>query len=196
MRISPTCLLLLTACLGPTEPEPVRYHFPVVDTDASEPRIPVEGRVLRLRRVVAASSIRERVGWRSPTGERGYFELERWAEQPVDVLERSLSRLLFEGHGFTRSEGASCPVLDVELTAFELVLGDGGPRARVCMVARLFGRSGGEALLERTLEEEVAVPSERPGPELSAALGRALVNLGEQLAEAVAHTLVAHPTGP
>ena len=181
-------LLLLAACFGPTAAEEIRYHLPVVELDPAADSTSASSapRELRLRRVSSASSIRERIQWRDGEGRIGYWALDRWAERPVDVLERALSRVLFEQHGLQRSEAVTAQALDVELTAFELQRGaEGQDAARVAMVARLYEHSGGLALYERTLERTVPLGGGEPGAELSAALGQALVQLSIELAGAI-----------
>ncbi|MCP3920581.1 MAG: hypothetical protein GY711_34070 [bacterium] len=174
------CLLALPGCLsglGPGDVQPMRYF----NADAIVPRVQATtapGQTLRLRRVEAVDHLRERIVWRISDVEYGFYELNRWTEQPVHFLERALSNELYGRRELTRSAAVSMWLLDVQLLAFEEIVRP-EHSVRVVLHAHLIDASGESRLLETY---EADVPVEDDGIERVAAAMR------HALGEAVART--------
>ncbi len=170
--------------LGPGEPTPIRYY--AADPPPGEALERAEGQrplpQLRLRRVRAASHLRERTVWRSSEVEYGFHETRRWTEMPATFLERALARELFERHGFRRTERAIGLALDVELEAFEEVL---RPRheARVVLALSLV-QTGNEVRLAERFETRVPIGGD-DGADTARAIRAALGEVVAQAAQAV-----------
>jgi ABC-type uncharacterized transport system auxiliary subunit len=85
---------------------------------------------LRLGRIQASAHLDERLVFRSSTREIGYYEQQRWSEEPREYLRRALAREFYEHRGLTRVVSGPAPTLEVELSSFEEVRGP-KPVARV-----------------------------------------------------------------
>lgn len=79
------------------------------------------GLELRLARVNAGSSIRDRLVYRDSGHEVGYYEERRWTEKPEAYVRRALARALFERRGVAQVIAGAAPTLDVDVIAFEEV---------------------------------------------------------------------------
>lgn len=116
-------LLWTTACITPSEGQPVRAFRPLVPPLEAVAEVPLGQErplgELRLRPVVAASHLKSRMVYREDDVEFGFREFLRWAELPEEYVERALAEALFESGTFVRSEQAGAPSLTVELLAFE-----------------------------------------------------------------------------
>ena len=179
-------LSLSLACIGPGDPQPIRYFSaevtPVEAALATEPGTP-EGGALRLRYVEAAGHLKERIVWRASDVEYGFYELRRWTEAPAVWLERALAHALFQARGFERTEAAAAPALDIELVAFEEYLGD-AHEAHVAVELRL-SESGGAALLEKRIERRVPIADVEP-TSVARAVREGLAGVVAEVARAVA----------
>lgn len=127
-----------------------RYFSPEPTRAARSPKSsdPLE---LRLGQVSAASHLDERMAYRVGGAEMGFYDDQRWTENPEAYLRRALERDLYEERGLSRIVAGDAPILDVELTAFEEVRGQPA-KARVSVSFGL--RDDRRAFVERTLEFE------------------------------------------
>ena len=170
--------LLLGACLPEARLVEPRYFTPlepVVATPGQTGPRETTGPLLRLRRVSAAAHLRDRIVWRRSEVEFGFRELRRWTQPPAQLVERWLARELFERRGLRRALAGPHPTLEVEVQAFDEVLGP-AHAARVQLLARLTDARG-VSLHERTYDVERPLEGRDPG-----AIARAM---GEALAEAL-----------
>ena len=141
---------------------------------------------VRLRRVEAAAHLGERIVWSDGEVRYGFREFLRWTEPPVAWLGRALDRELYEVRGLARHEGSTTAALDVELVAFEEVVGD-EPSVRVAVVARVTGPDYA-SLLDRTFEEGASV-TERGPEHVARALSACLASVVARTADAVEDSL-------
>lgn len=189
--------LLVAGCALTSKSESIapRYYSPersgAIETPASPPQgIAAE---LRLGHVSAASYLDERMVFRDSAFELGYYQEKRWTEAPEEYLRRRLERALFEERGLRHVVGGAAPTLEVELTAFEEIR---KPKriARVQVSVRLQ-----DARLVRweatlTVDQPVAEASnDAVADEMVEAVGVALVNVVNQIAERVTKDLLAPP---
>jgi ABC-type uncharacterized transport system auxiliary subunit len=173
-------------CFGRGPQEPTRYFRP--GSPPAAPRAAAEAAAgpaapaLRLRRVVAAAYLQERMARRTSEVELGFSDLARWAEQPATYVERALARELFEARGLPRTEATSGAHLDVEVRAFEEVTAPAHTAAVALAVILADGRDA--VLLERSFAAER--PIEGSDPEAVArAMGAALEDAARAAARAV-----------
>lgn len=129
---------------------------------------------LRLGKVTSGPHLRERIAYREPGHEIGYYEDRRWTERPDVYVRRALERRLFEEGGFRRVLGGPVPVLDVEVIAFDEVRDGRGRAARVSL--RMVLSQDRVVVREDTLSIDVpvAVTKDRGVDEVVAALSTAL----------------------
>lgn len=106
---------------------------------------------IELGRVASSATLREKVAYRERAFEVGFYEERRWTERPGAFVRRALARSLFEERCFRRAFGGGAPALEVEVVAFEEVLGP--PRAARVRL-RVILRSDRDALLEDTVTVE------------------------------------------
>jgi hypothetical protein len=191
-------LFLCSGCalLSKSEPFAPRYFSPEqVGSAAPSPRkiSSAPGVPLRLGAITSGSDIRENLVFRSSSTELGFSE-ERWTERPESYLRRALSRALFEERGLQRVISGRAATVDVELAAFEEVLGAEG-RARMTVVVILHDEH--LVLLERTLTVERAIVrsggTERNPNDVVKALSEALAMIVDQIAETVLAELARSP---
>lgn len=184
------CLLLtalLTGCFGGAATP--RYFHPVLRADRDAAAVSSGATPLRLRAVTAASYLDERIVWRRSEAEVGYYGDERWTESPAAYVERALGRELFERRGLRRSANSQTPyTLELVVRRFEEVLLP-GHLARVELGVWLVDAQR-DAVLERTVRVERPVGEER-AEALAGAMGQALEDAVEQVADAVERTLTA-----
>jgi len=142
--------LLTTGCALTSKAEVVtpRYFSPDPVAAERSPAAPA-GLELRLGQVSAASHLDERIAYRVGGTEMGFYEDQRWSENPEAYLRRALERDLFEERGLTRIVAGDTPILDVELTAFEELRGQ-PTKARVAITFSV--RDERRSVIERSLE--------------------------------------------
>ncbi|HKU37620.1 MAG TPA: ABC-type transport auxiliary lipoprotein family protein [Polyangiales bacterium] len=173
-----------------SEPIPMRYF----SADASQRSAPsvrgdLSGLSLRLERVRSSSHLGEPIAYRTSEHELGYYDEERWTEQPEAFLERGLERALFQERRVTRVMGGASESLAVELVAFEEVRGP-QPIARVEAIVTLHDERA--AHLEQTIRVERPISTEAgkdPTLRTVAALSAALDTAVEQIADLVSQRL-------
>ena len=140
---------------------------------------------LRLGEVSAAAHLDDRIAYRVSAAEMGFYDGQRWTENPDAYLRRALERDLFEDRGLSRIVAGQSPILDVELTVFEELRGKPS-RARVSLTFLL--RDDRRSYLQRTIALEKVV-ERKPGADaaqclaetLTAALDDAVRQLGDEV---------------
>lgn len=182
----------LTGCalLTKNEPQVPRYFTPLdaeatasVSSTAARPAM-----TLRLGRVDAASSLRERIAYRTSDHEIRYYDGRRWTDRPTAYLERALTRSLFERYGLTMVVSGAAPTLLVELTAFEEIR-DKPHRARVEVTIVM--EHAGRARLHETIrhEENITDSDDDEAEAVVKALSLALNQVVERVAARSVATL-------
>jgi uncharacterized lipoprotein YmbA len=151
---------------------------------------------LRLGQVSCASHLDERMAYRVAGAEMGFYEDQRWTENPEAYLRRALERDLFQERGLSRIVTGGAPILDIELTAFEELRGQ-PTKARVAVTFSL--RDDRRSFLERTLEFERPLV-QRAGADAAQRLAETLtLTLAEavrQVGDEVLQNLRAAPAAP
>jgi cholesterol transport system auxiliary component len=188
--------LALSGCalLGKSEPQVPRYFAPEYEGRPA-PAVAPAGRQLRLGQVQGWPHLRERMVVRSTAHELSYREDRRWSERPEVYLRRALARTLFEERGLTESLSGRAVTLDVELIAFEEVV---GPR-RARLQARLLLRDDQGALLAETVTTEQPVGPGAladPAAAMAEAFAQALRGGVDQIADRVVARLAARAAEP
>jgi ABC-type uncharacterized transport system auxiliary subunit len=188
-----------TACALTSKSEPVVPRY--FDLDQNSPtssgaEFPSRpARRLRLGQIEAAEHLDERLVFRSSTREIGYYEGQRWSEQPREYLRRALARELYERRGLVRVLGGSAPTLEVELSSFEEVRAN--PEvARVRLTYVL--HDDRSVLLERTITIEREVTrgaSSKQADAVVLAMAEAMHLAVREIARSVADALP-QPTSP
>lgn len=113
-----------------------------------------KARGLRVGAIVGSVHLEERIVYRPSASELGYYTSLRWTEPPERWLSREFAAQLFQERGVEQLIGVVGPILEVELTVFEEVLGP--PHlARVQLLARL--QDGKSIFWQETLSVEVPV---------------------------------------
>lgn len=108
---------------------------------------------LELGRVTSGINLREKIAYRDAAFEEGFYEDKRWTERPEVYVRRELEHALYEEHGMRRALAAQAPALEVEVLAFEEVIGPGPSHAaRVQLKAVVHDEQ--QALLEKTYTVE------------------------------------------
>lgn len=182
-------LLLLTsgcALLSKSEPAAPRYFSAEAADRPARAAAEKSGQPLRLGTITSGADIRENLVFRRSDFELGYDEDHRWTEKPEVYLRRSLARMLFEERGFQRVVSGRANTLEVELAAFEEVLGPQG-KARARAVVVLHDERA--VLIERTLTVEEPVGDSREPEDVVRALSAALARLVEQIGALVAESV-------
>jgi cholesterol transport system auxiliary component len=188
------------ALLNKAEPLTPRYFSPAPGTQSSGPRqrdpsVNAPAQRLRLGEVQAATYLEARIAYRVAQSELGYHEDRRWTEDPQDYLRREIGRQLFEQRRVLRVFAGSAPTLDVELTAFEEILG-AKPLVRVSASYGL--RSDREAVGAGTITVERPLKggdSDRPR-EVAVELGAALTAAVSQICDRVLQDLSVTASSP
>lgn len=104
---------------------------------------------VELGRVSSGLNLREKIAYRDAAFEEGFYEDKRWTERPEVYVRRELEHALYEEHGMRRALAAQAPALEVEVMAFEEVIGpQGNHAARVQLKAVLHDNE--QALFEKT----------------------------------------------
>lgn len=120
------------------------------DSDKGTPK--AQG--LRVGAIVGSVHLEERIVYRPSPSELGYYTSLRWTEPPERWLSREFTAQLFEERGVKQLIGVVGPILEVELTVFEEVIGP--PHiARVQLLARL--QDGKAIFWQETLSVEVPI---------------------------------------
>jgi uncharacterized lipoprotein YmbA len=165
------CGILVISCALTSKSEVFspRYFSPEPISGARSAKL-AEPLELRLGQVSAASHLDERIAYRVGGAEMGFYEDQRWTENPEAYLRRALERDLFENRGLSRIVAGGAPILDIELTAFEELRGQ-PTRARVAVAFSL--RDDRRSFAERTLELERPV-RDRPGTDAAQSLAQTL----------------------
>lgn len=142
---------------------------------------------LRLGGVDAAAHLRERMVFRQPSGEVGFYEERRWTERPEVYARRALSRALFEQKGLREVVAGEAPTLSVELLAFEEVRRDDGSAVRLRLAAEL--SDDRTVVWRQTFAAEKALPG-KSDDERAGAIAAALAQCLQEVAAAVAESTV------
>jgi len=161
-----------------------RYFSPQAERATRSAKAPMAYE-LRLGSVTSASHLDDRIAYRIGRSEMGFYEDQRWTENPESYLRRALERDLFEERGLSRIVTGTAPILEVEITAFEELRGSPA-RARVVLTFML--RDERRSLGGRTLELERPVTqqagsdaAERLAGTLSETLEAAVRELGDEV---------------
>ncbi len=195
--------LALSGCALLTKADPMtpRYFSPEAPSDPRASGAPPSagagaGLELRLARVNAGSSIRDKIIYRDSTYEVGFYEERRWTEKPEVYVRHALSRALFEQRGIAQVVAGAAPALDVDLVAFEEVRAP----AHVARIELAYALRDDRAVsLAETVTVERPVPTAKEGAEANAvaqALGEALKEAVEHVAERVTLKLAAARGAP
>jgi uncharacterized lipoprotein YmbA len=162
-----------------------RYFSPEPARTARSPQAP-SGLELRLGQVSAASHLDERIAYRVGGSEMGFYEDQRWTENPEAYLRRALERDLFEERGLSRIITGDTPILDIELTAFEELRGE-PKKARVAVTFGL--RDDRRAVVERSLELQRPLV-QRAGADAAQLLAETLTNTLDEAVREVGNQVV------
>jgi len=161
-----------------------RYFSPEPSAATRSPKLE-ETLELRLGQVSSASHLDERIAYRVGGAEMGFYEDQRWTENPEAYLRRALERDLFEQRGLSRIVAGGTPILDIELTAFEELRGN-PTKARVAVTFSL--RDDRRSVVERTLDLQRPVvqtagadPAQRLAETLTRTLDEAVRAVGDEV---------------
>jgi len=109
------------ALLSKSDAFVARYFTPENAPMHADPAVP-NGLELRLGRVNSAAYIKDKIVFRDSAYEIGYYEEERWTENPEVYVRRALQHALFDRRGIRQIVYGSGTTLDVDVIAFEEVL--------------------------------------------------------------------------
>lgn len=143
---------------------------------------------LRLGQVSSASHLDERIAYRVGGAEMGFYEDQRWTENPEAYLRRALERDLFEERGLSRIVTGGTPILDIELTAFEELRGQ-PTKARVAVTFSL--RDDRRSVVERSLDLQRPIV-QRAGADAAQRLAETLTRTLDEAVRAVGDEVVAN----
>lgn len=179
-------LLLAAGCLAPQPPAEPRYFSPSAPpaVDAGSERA-ASGPPLRLRRVRAASYLRDRMVWRRGV-EIGFYDLLRWTESPARYAQSWLEEELFGRRGLRRASSPDVAKLDATLDAFDELLSPAHEAAVELDVVLTDPKLG--TLVDRSFEVRRPIASDDPAA-VADALGEALAEAAAQVGAAVAQAL-------
>lgn len=179
------CALLFLGCLpaclgglGPSDEPLTMHYYSAAVSSKAEPKA-TGSMPLRMRRVTSASLLGKRIVWRSSMVKYGFYEANRWTEQPKDWLEEALAKELFETRGIMRTESVQSPTLAVHLAAFEEIR-QPAHEARVALVLRLI-EPNGESLSERSLEAREPIQDDEMNT-VATAMSKALERVVHEVA--------------
>jgi ABC-type uncharacterized transport system auxiliary subunit len=189
---------LLSGCalLTRSKTVDIRYFTPDIEARANAPAPTATALQLRLGRVTAAAYLNERIAYREPSAEIGYYSKLRWAEPPEAFVRRALSRRLFQDHGVREIVSGVGPSLEVDLEAFEERRGD-TTAARVQITWRLRDRR--TVVVQRTVTVEQPIRDGDPDDTahaLVAAMGQALDSVVGSVSTEVIAALPTYPQAP
>jgi len=163
-----------------------RYFSPEPVAATRSPKVG-ETLELRLGQVSSASHLDERIAYRVAGAEMGFYDDQRWTENPEAYLRRALERDLFEERGLSRIVAGGTPILDIELTAFEELRGN-PTKARVAVTFSL--RDDRRSVVERTLDLQRPVvqtagadAAQRLAETLTRTLNEAVRAVGDEVVE-------------
>jgi len=163
-----------------------RYFSPEPASGTRSPKT-TDRLELRLGQVSSASHLDERIAYRVSGAEMGFYDDQRWTENPEAYLRRALERDLFEERGLSRIVTGGAAILDIELTAFEELRGQ-PPQARVAVTFSL--RDDRHSFIERTLDlkrplvqRAGADAAQRLAETLSKTLDEAVRDVGNEVVE-------------
>ncbi|MBX3225960.1 MAG: membrane integrity-associated transporter subunit PqiC [Labilithrix sp.] len=144
---------------------------------------------VQLGRVTSGLNLREKIAYRDSTFEQGFYDDKRWTERPEVYVRRELERTLFEEHGFRRALASQAPALEVEVVAFEEVIGPGEAHsARVQL--KVVVHDDHDALLEKTFTVERPVAADPKGfAGVVQAMAQALDAAAEEITTATARAV-------
>lgn len=161
-----------------SEPLAVRWFTPETErprlTSAAAPAAPAahaDAPPLRLGRVTSGRHLRERMVYRDPSYEVGFYDDRRWTERPEVYVRHALAKKLFDDGAATPVVGGDVPVLDVEVLAFEELRRAGARAGRVSL--RLVIHDDSRVFAEDTVTVDEPAESERPSA-VVAAIAQAL----------------------
>ena len=162
-----------------------RYFSPEPVTASPSPKV-TDKLELRLGQVSSASHLDERIAYRVGGAEMGFYEDQRWTENPEAYLRRALERDLFEQRGLSRIVAGGTPILDIELTAFEELRGQ-PTQARVALTFSL--RDDRRSVVERSLDLQRPLV-ERAGADAAQRLAETLTRTLDEAVRAVGDEVV------
>jgi cholesterol transport system auxiliary component len=193
-------LVASTGCALLTKAEPLEPRFFTPESTAKPgggaSASAASGLELRLARVNAGSSIRDRLVYRDAGHEVGYYEERRWTEKPEAYVRRALSRALFERRGVAQVIAGAAPTLDVDVIAFEEVRAP-SHLARVELAFTLHDERAVRLADSVVIEKAVAVTKDEASAEaVVQGLGDAMEAAVESVAARVTERLVADRAAP
>jgi len=115
---------------------------------------------VQLGRVRSGGNLREKIAYRDSAYEQSYYEDKRWTERPELFVRRELERTMFEEHGFKRALAAQAPAVEVEVVAFEEVI---GPAHAARVQLKVVVHDDKDSLLEKTYTVERPVAADANG---------------------------------
>ena len=188
-----------TGCALLTKAEPLEPRFFTPETTArpaggaggASASAASSGLELRLARVNAGSSIRDRLVYRDSGHEVGYYEERRWTEKPEAYVRRALARALFERRGVAQVIAGPAPTLEVDVIAFEEVRAPSHV-ARVELAFTLHDERAVRLADSVLIEKAVPVTKDEASAEAAVqGLGEAMEAAVESVAARVTERLVA-----
>jgi len=191
MRIVPLVFLLCSVgcSLAPdTVPQPrwFRAPLPVLETVEPAPGAPE----MRFTTVEVAQHLRERMTWRRDGVEYGYYDLNRWTEDPEEVATFAVHAAVFASGRVRRSLRNNVPTLHVLLRSFEQVIDDSGDYIEVELIA-VIEDSQGDLAFQKSYSGTAPVDGD---PVMMAReLGNVTGHLVQELAHDVAQAARALP---
>jgi uncharacterized lipoprotein YmbA len=185
--LSVVCCALPVGCALTSKAEVLtpRYFSPEPAAGTRSPKA-TDRLELRLGQVSAASHLDERMAYRVGGAEMGFYDDQRWTENPEAYLRRALERDLFEERGLSRIVTGGVAILDIELTAFEELRGQ-PPQARVAVTFSL--RDDRHAFIERTLDLKRPIV-ERAGADAAQRLAETLTKTLDEAVRTVGNEVV------
>jgi hypothetical protein len=126
------------------------------------------------------------MAYRVGGAEMGFYDDQRWTENPEAYLRRALERDLFEERGLSRIVTGGAAILDIELTAFEELRGQ-PTRARVAV--RFSLRDDRHSFIERTLDLERPLV-QRAGTDAAQRLAETLTKTLDEVVREVGNQVV------
>jgi ABC-type uncharacterized transport system auxiliary subunit len=162
-------------------PEHVRTQLTSAANDSKPP--------VRLRRVTSGMNLGSRIAFGDGGYEAGYYERNRWTEQPTLYVRRAIERTLCQEQGFRCDLDADGPTLDVEVLKFQEVK---TPESHAGLVSlRIVLSSADEVLADDTVQVSEPVAGGR-FVDVVAAIARALDGASDRVARRVTSALAAY----
>jgi cholesterol transport system auxiliary component len=193
VKVRPVVLVLAAAlvvvstsgCALLTKQSPVsmRYFSPEPPRREAPAKSGAPAGELRLGSVSSGAHLRERIVYRGPAYELGFYDDRRWTERPEAYVRRELARALFDERGFRRVLGATAPTLEIEVIAFEEVRLESGVAGRVELRVQL--HDDARVLLEETIRVDRPASGGTAIEDVVAALGSALDEAARLVADRV-----------